>query len=228
MPVTAARRREVRGPTVGVGKPGHWSACSLASRRGEAPGLSWPPWTPLGAGLETWWWCDASLPRGLLFCSASFLQLPLPRNLGWAVHASSTWSRGSTTSSSNLWLKGCTTQCCVPWQWGTVKSSYLARQGGLATTMGLHASARRRAVRVVRLEAAAANGRRSWPDFQRIRKIPRSRRSGEFWADLSPIKLPSSALSASTSARGFSARLMLGEGLRGATRSLATFFGHVL
>ena len=51
---------------------------------------------------------------------------------------------------------------------------------------------------------------------------------GSFWANLSPIKLPSSASSASFSARGFLARLVLEEGLRGATRSLATFFGHVL
>ena len=49
------------------------------------------------------------------------------------------------------------------------------RQGGLAARMGLRASPRRRAVRVVRLEDVVANGRRSWPIFQRRRKIPRSR-----------------------------------------------------
>ena len=51
---------------------------------------------------------------------------------------------------------------------------------------------------------------------------------GDFRANLSPIKLPSSASSASFSARGFLAQLVLEEGLRGATRSLATFFGHVV
>ena len=52
--------------------------------------------------------------------------------------------------------------------------------------------------------------------------------AGSFRANLSPIKLPSSASSASFSTRGFLARLVLEESLRGATRSLATFFGHVL
>jgi len=101
--------------------------CPLPCQQARgAPGLSWPPWTPLGAGRETWWWCDASLPWGLLFCSASFLRLPLPRNLGWAVHASSTQSRRFAASSSNLWLEGCTAQCCAPWQRWTVKSSCLS------------------------------------------------------------------------------------------------------
>ena len=52
--------------------------------------------------------------------------------------------------------------------------------------------------------------------------------AGSFRANLNPIKLPSSASSASFSARGFLAQLVLEEGLRGATRSPATFFGHVL
>ena len=59
-------------------------------------------------------------------------------------------------------------------------------------------------------------------------RYPGAGAGGEFRANLSPIRLPSSALSASTSARDFLAWLMLGEGLRGATRNLATFFGHVL
>ena len=52
--------------------------------------------------------------------------------------------------------------------------------------------------------------------------------AGSFWANLIPIKLPSSSSSTSFSARGFLARLVLEEGLRGATRRLAMFFGHVL
>ena len=52
--------------------------------------------------------------------------------------------------------------------------------------------------------------------------------AGSFRANLNPIKLPSSASSASFSARGFLAQLVLEEGLRGATRSLAMFFGYVL
>ena len=58
--------------------------------------------------------------------------------------------------------------------------SSLIRQGGLAVRMGLRASLRRRAVRVVRLEGAVANERRSWPVFQHLRKIPRSRRRRGF------------------------------------------------
>ena len=127
-----------------------------------------------------------------------------------------------------LWLEGCTAHCCASWQRGTVTGSSLIKQGGLAARMGLRTSLRRRAVRVLRLEDAMANGRRSWPVFQFLRKIPRSRRRRGVRANISSEDFPSSASSASTSARGFSARLMLGEGLRGATRSLAMFFGHVL
>ena len=53
--------------------------------------------------------------------------------------------------------------------------SSLIRQGGLAARMGLCAFLQRRAVRVVRLEDAMANERRSWPVFQCLRKIPRIR-----------------------------------------------------
>ena len=52
--------------------------------------------------------------------------------------------------------------------------------------------------------------------------------AGSFGLTSAPLNSPSTASSASTSTGGFSVRLMLGEGLRGATRSLATFFGHVL
>jgi hypothetical protein len=52
----------------------------------------------------------------------------------------------------------------------------LIRQGSLAARMGLRASLWRRVVRVVRLEDAMADGRRSWPVFQHPRKIPRRRR----------------------------------------------------
>ena len=81
---------------------------------------------------------------------------------------------------------------------------------------------------MVRLEDAVANGRRSWPVFQCLRRIPRSGADGEFGLTSAPLNSPSTASSASTSAGGFSAWLMLGEGLRGATRSLAMFFGYVL
>jgi len=127
-----------------------------------------------------------------------------------------------------LWLEGCIAQCCASWQWGTVKGSSLIRQGGLAARMGLRASLWRRAVRVVRLEGAVANERRSWRVFQCLRKIPRSGDGGEFGLTSAPLNSPSSASSASTSVGGFLARLVLEEGLQGATRSLATFFGHVL
>ena len=101
MPSTAARRRGVRGLPAGV-RQARPLVCLLPrqSVRG-APSFWWPPWTPLGAGSEIWWWCGHSLPRGSPFCSASFLRLPLPRYLLWASHASSTRSRRSTTSSSS-------------------------------------------------------------------------------------------------------------------------------
>ena len=69
MPVTAARRREVRGPTVGVGKPGHWSARSLASRRGGLPasrgllGLLSAPTRRLGGGVTLP--CRGGIPSAL-------------------------------------------------------------------------------------------------------------------------------------------------------------------
>ena len=52
--------------------------------------------------------------------------------------------------------------------------------------------------------------------------------AGSFGLTSAPLNSPSSASSASTSVGGFLARLVLEEGLRGATRSLAMFFGHVL
>jgi len=105
----------------------------------------------------------------------------------------------------------------------------LIRQGGLATTMGLHASARRRAVRVVRLEAVVPSRKEKTARLLSYEEDTQERAPAEsFRVNLSPIKLPSPASSASFSARGFLARLVLEEGLRGATRSPATFFGHVL
>ena len=96
VPPTAARCRGVRGLAAGV-RQTRPLVCRLPcqSARGD-PSFWWPPWTPLGAGSETWWRCGPSLPRGSPLCSASFLRLPLPRDLGWAVHASLTRSRRST------------------------------------------------------------------------------------------------------------------------------------
>ena len=113
-----------KGLLLELGKPGHWSASSLANRRGGLSafggllGLLTAPARRLGGGVALP--CRGGRP------SASFLRLPLPRDPGWASHASSTRSRRSAASSSNLWLEGCTTQCCAPWQWGTVKSSCLS------------------------------------------------------------------------------------------------------
>lgn len=81
-----------------LGKPGHWSAGSLANRRGGLPasggllGLPSAPARRLG-GVDLP--CHGGRP------SSSFLRLPLPRDLGWAPHTSLTWSRGSTASSSS-------------------------------------------------------------------------------------------------------------------------------
>ena len=82
-----------------LGKPGHWSAGSLANRRGGLPasggllGLLSAPARRPGGGVDLP--CHGSRP------SASFLRLPFPRDLGWAPHASSTRSRGSAASSSS-------------------------------------------------------------------------------------------------------------------------------
>ena len=88
----------------------------------------------------------------------------------------------------------------------------LIRQGGLATTMGLRASARGREVRVVCLEAAVPS-RKEVHLTAYEEDTQEWTLAGSFRANLSPIKLPSSASSASFSARDFSARLILGEGL---------------
>ena len=175
-PTSSCRRplpdaEEFEGLLLELGKPGHWSAGSLANRRGGLPasggllGLLSAPARRLGGGVDPP--CRGGCP------SASFLRLPLPRDLGWAPPASSTWSH---CLIFQLQLEGCTTQCCALWQRGTVTGFLLIRQGGLVARMGLRASLRRRAVRVVHLEDVVANGRISWPVFQHPRKIPRSRR----------------------------------------------------
>ena len=78
-----------------------------------------------------------------------------------------------------------------------------------------------------RLEGDVAGARRSWSVFQCLIKIPKSSTGEEFELTSTPLD-SSSASSASIPARGLLVRLMLGEGLRGATRSLTTFFGYVL
>jgi len=90
---------EIEGLPLELGKPGHWSAGSLANRRGGFPasgghlGLLSAPARRLGGGVDPP--CRGGCP------SASFLRLPLPRDLGWAPHASSTQSHGSAASSSS-------------------------------------------------------------------------------------------------------------------------------
>ena len=90
---------EFEGLLLEFGKPGHWSAGSLANQRGGFPasggllGLLSAPARRLGGGVDPP--CRGGCP------STSFLRLPLPRDLGWAPHASSTRSRGSAASSSS-------------------------------------------------------------------------------------------------------------------------------
>ena len=94
---------EFEGLPLELGKPGHWSTCSLANRRGGLPasgvllGLLSAPAQRLGGGVDLP--CRGGCP------SASFLRLPLPRYLGWASHASSTQSRKSAASSSSYGWK---------------------------------------------------------------------------------------------------------------------------
>ena len=90
---------EFEGLLLEFGKPGHWSAGSLANRRGGLPasggllGLPSAPARRLNGGVDLP--CHGGRP------SVSFLRLPLPRDLGWAPHASLTRSRGSAASSSS-------------------------------------------------------------------------------------------------------------------------------
>ena len=90
---------EFKGLPLELGKPGHWTAGSLGNRRGGLPasggllGLLSAPAQRLGGGVDRP--CHGGRP------SASFLRLPLPRDLGWAPHASSTRSRRSAASSSS-------------------------------------------------------------------------------------------------------------------------------
>ena len=96
-PLSGADKSE--GLLLELGKPGHWSASSLANRRLGLPasggllGLPSASARRLGGGADLP--CHGGRP------SASFLRLPLPRDLGWAPHASSTRSRGSAASSSS-------------------------------------------------------------------------------------------------------------------------------
>ena len=163
IPPTAARRRGVRGLTAGA-RQARPLVCLLPcqSVRG-APSFWWPPWTPLGVGSETWWWCGPFLPRGSPLCVLLTIAA-FPRSRVGISHVVNAEPQ-IRCLIFQLWLEGCTAQCCVSWQRGTVTGSSLIRQGGLAARMGLHASLRRRAVRVVRLEDAVAKGRRSWPVF---------------------------------------------------------------
>jgi len=107
-PTSSCRRplpdaEEFEGLLLELGKPGHWSADSLANRQGGLPasggllGLLSAPARRLGGGADLP--CRGGCP------SASFSRLPLPRDLGWAPHASLTRSRGSATSSSSYSLK---------------------------------------------------------------------------------------------------------------------------
>ena len=96
-PLLGADKSE--GLLLELGKPGHWSAGPLANRRGGLPAsggllrlLSAPARRP-GGGVDLP--CHGGRP------SASFLRLPIPRDLGWAPHALSTRSRGSAASSSS-------------------------------------------------------------------------------------------------------------------------------
>ena len=89
---------EFEGLPLELGKPGHWSAGSLANRRGGLPasggllGLLSAPARRLGGGVD---------PPCRGGCPSASLRLPLPRDLGWAPHASLTRSRGSAASSSS-------------------------------------------------------------------------------------------------------------------------------
>ena len=94
---------EFEGLLLELGNPGHWSAGSLANRQGALSasggllGLPSAPSRRLGGGEDLP--CHGGRP------SASFLRLPLPRDLGWAHHASSMWSRRSAASSSSYGWK---------------------------------------------------------------------------------------------------------------------------
>jgi len=96
-PLPGADKSE--GLMLQLGKLGHWSAGSLANRRGGLPasggllGLPSAPARTLNGGVDLP--CHGGRP------SASFLRLPLPRDLGWAPHASLMRSRGSAASSSS-------------------------------------------------------------------------------------------------------------------------------
>jgi len=106
-PTSLSRRplsdaEEFEGLLLELGKPGHWSVDSLANRRGGLPasgglfGLLPAPARRLGGGVALP--CRGGRP------SASFLRLPLPRDPGWASHASSTRScRSAASSSSHGW-----------------------------------------------------------------------------------------------------------------------------
>ena len=96
-PLPGADKSE--GLMLQLGKLGHWSAGSLSNQRGGLPasggllGLLSAPARRPGGGVDLP--CHGGHP------SASFLRLPLPRDLGWAPHAPVTRSRRSAASSSS-------------------------------------------------------------------------------------------------------------------------------
>jgi len=121
------------------GEPGHWSACSLANRRGGLPasgsllGLLSAPTRRLGGGVPF-----PAAGVSLLLCVLLAVAAPPRSRVGS--------SRVTDAEPQirclifQLWLEGCTAQCCAPWQWETVKGSSLIMQDGLAARTSLRAS----------------------------------------------------------------------------------------
>ena len=83
---------ECEGCLPELGKPGHWSACSLANRR------AWGRRGRLASLVAVDLTCHGGCP------CLSHLLVPLPRGFGWVHHAALVRSCGPVASSSNsIW-----------------------------------------------------------------------------------------------------------------------------
>ena len=164
---------EFEGLPLELGKPGHWFAGSLANRRGGLSasggllGLLSAPARRLGGGVD---------PPCRGGCPSASLRLPLPRDFGWVHHASLARSCGSAASSSS-------------YSWKVAQLGAVLRGSGGRSWAPL-SSGSQDGSPCLRLEVGgplrcdwkegAAVGRRSWPVFQCLRKIPGSGRRRGF------------------------------------------------
>ena len=191
---------EFEGLLLGFGKPCHWSAGSLAYRRGGLPAsgglLGLSPRRRSGDLVVVDLSCRGGLP------SASFLRVPLPQDFGWVHHAPLARSCGSAASSSSYSWKvaqlGTVLRGSGGWAWAPFSSGRVVLQPrGVSAPLfrGGRSSE-------VRLEGGRGRGKENMARLPVPEEDTQKRRRRGVWANLSSIKPSSMASSASTSDEG--------------------------